>query len=829
MGNAFCGECGAARTPADRFCRACGHAYDAAPPPPTPAPPPTFDQPQLQQPQFQQPQFQQPVAPVRRRRRGLVSALALVVVLAGAGVAATVVLTGEDDAEPGDRTGPTLSVAESGSLDGAATLLSEPADEWTLDFDEVLADGSIYFTFEGDQMLFPLGDTVVLELVTYDESDMPDGPGVLAGVDSATGDVLWTRDTGLGAECFAVEARSAVACVDEEDAGSVLLDARTGAELASYDRMIGDLLETPGALYVLSYPTGATSDETLEVEVARLSPEDLTVTWDGLATADMESEDGFDGSAWLALGGGDLILRHGPFTWEIDQETGTIGPAQRLSTEEGFGVDWGPDDETLIQDEYGNTLLSATGEAWSGTSYPAVVDGRVGIGSTLYDVATGAPLWSREDLVNDDGTGYDLTGWRWTEDPDLLVAGDLSDLTEVSLLDAEDGSTIWSASEGFWPDDATFTTDAVAFATRDGEVVVRPTSADGVAWSRPLDAIVDTGAARPGYWVRHSERTLLVASTQGMIGYTGFTDTPAAAVADLVGDGSDETTDVDGGTDYATDCGSEPIFTPESAVDAYGGVTVTYTVTAYCGGGQWLHASSVGVAISAGGATYASGSFDWSQGPVWVPEDGTSLTLTYPYETTYATAGEIQQAIDEEAADGDPANGDVIHVDCIPLPGSSSGEVPASPDDGADPASAVAADGPGQDAAAVEESALEALQRIAAADDPAVSGDLEDWWMPQLSSKVEGTTDDGIVYTYEDILSEHLRLRARYPGARLVNSADWGSFLVAGYWVTVVGETSARPGPALAWCRDQYLDAGHCYAKRLRRDGPSEGNTRLQH
>jgi hypothetical protein len=760
-----------------------------------------------------------------------------VVLLAGAGVGLTVVLTRGDADDDARRSGPDLAVIAAGSLDGTATLLSEPTDEWTLDFDDLIPGGTAWEGYESEGGFFPIGDVLFIELRSSSE-ETDEEIALLAGVDAATGEVLWQDEsTSYGSTCFPLPESGAVICNGNEWRPARALDVRTGEQIAVFDHGFEAVEYAGGVVYGAWY---AGVDDLHSVQVAALDPDDLSETWSVRAEdpgPNLDEGNEFDGGIGIRPEGTDLVVEYGYLTWVLDPATGVVREQSQdyefAAPGEDYTLDYGGDDEQLIQDRFGNTLVSGDGTPWSGVDrreYPAVVQGRVGLGSALYDVATGAQLWSRDDLAEIDEYGDDLTSWSWTPDVERVLAGSAWHEGEVSLVDTTDGSTVWTIPAGFWPDSATYTDDAVAYATSDAVLTVRSTDADGVAWTRPLDAITVWDAdSEPSYRVDRVADTLVVHSYTGLAGYTGFTDQPSEAVADLVDVGTDDTDDgTDGGTDYATDCGSAPIFTPLAAADAYGGVTVTYTVTAVCNGGQWLHGSAVGVTLGTGGSTYASGTFDYSGAPVWVPDDGVGVVLTYPYETTYATAGEIQQAIDEEAADGDPANHSVIHVDCVDLPTSIGGAVPASPADGADGAAPLTADGAAQEPAAVEESALEALRRIAAADDAAVSADLEDWWLPQLSSKVEGTTDDGIVYTYEDILSEHLRLRSRYPDVRLVNSADWGSFQVAGYWVTVVGSTSTRPGPALAWCGEQYLDADHCYAKRLRRGGPPDGNTRHQ-
>lgn len=121
--------------------------------------------------------------------------------------------------------------------------------------------------------------------------------------------------------------------------------------------------------------------------------------------------------------------------------------------------------------------------------------------------------------------------------------------------------------------------------------------------------------------------------------------------------------------------------------------------------------------------------------------------------------------------------------------------------------------------------AVERLQQIAASDRPFVGAVLADRWVPQLSSKRPGVVDDGVVWNNAMTLQEHLQLRQRYPGVRLLWSGDWSTFSGSDYWVTIVGLTFPDASGALAWCRSQNLDSDHCVAKTVSTTHPVEGST----
>jgi serine/threonine kinase PknH len=117
------------------------------------------------------------------------------------------------------------------------------------------------------------------------------------------------------------------------------------------------------------------------------------------------------------------------------------------------------------------------------------------------------------------------------------------------------------------------------------------------------------------------------------------------------------------------------------------------------------------------------------------------------------------------------------------------------------------------------------LRQIANDDRPFVTAQLADRWVPQLSSKRPGVVDDGVTWDNAMTLQEHLRLRQRYPGARLLWSGDWSTFSAPNYWVTVAGITFPNSAGALAWCRSQGFDRDHCVAKIVSTTHPVAGST----
>ena len=121
-------------------------------------------------------------------------------------------------------------------------------------------------------------------------------------------------------------------------------------------------------------------------------------------------------------------------------------------------------------------------------------------------------------------------------------------------------------------------------------------------------------------------------------------------------------------------------------------------------------------------------------------------------------------------------------------------------------------------------SATSLLQDQRETDRDALSGVVGSW-LPQVSSKREGTTVDGVSWTAARIWQEFERTREQHPNARLAWSDDWSSFRQGGYWVTVIDERYSSAAQANSWCEAQGFATDQCYAKRLTTTGGFAGNT----
>jgi hypothetical protein len=770
---------------------------------------------------------------VRRKRihAGLIVAavMPLVFVLSGAGAA---VLMGRDDSagSTGGSGIATRGVARASTLDNGISVLGDPGGEWSVRADQLVPGGSF------DQMHFWEGadgaevlsfPTALVVHVSSENSYM------FVGLDPVDGHALWKRNVpSESSSCYAVAENTRMLCSVSSDGsgkpGSYeLVDPRSGKTLGRYAAGVGDegIASDRDWIYLATLAPGTDYLDHSTV-VAKLSADNLSRKWVAKGVdpgPDKDQGDDFDAGIFVTQDSGTVNISYGYLDWSFEATQGKQSAFSDIYEDgytrlaAGYRVTDDYVDEkavTRVEDSTGNSILDVDGAAWSPEDFtaPVVNNGRIGIGPSLYDLSTGEKVWSREDLtpaVDEDGASGDL-GVRWSPQGDQLVltAGDGSEEGEVStLVDAGDGKTVWQRSSTSSQNPAAWTPDG--FITVDGtDLVTSSRTAEAPAWQRPLDELTSE-SERPTFAIGVTDESV---AAVGDTAIRGFTDFPADAGNSNAGGGDEKG---DAGTDYVTACGSEPEFTPVESEAANGGVTVTFEVHAVCPGGGWLNATGQRVTLTGpSGVVFADAAFDFSDTPFWIPgpdDRGVTIRLTFAYDTVFSTSTELNEGIAD----------DVVVVECEKEPGSSDGTIPTDPDFGADISEPVQADGPPQGADA-DEDALAALRRIAEADTGPAS-DLEGSWMPQLSSKRRGTTDDGIVYSYRDILAEHLRLRERYPDVRLVNSDDFGSFLVPGYWVTLVGSPSAGWRPALQWCPDHGFDKDHCYAKRLLRDGPSDG------
>ncbi|MFC7502218.1 PQQ-binding-like beta-propeller repeat protein, partial [Nocardioides sp. GCM10030258] len=785
-------------------------AWAVAPPPP---PPPLA------------PPLAPPLGPQRprspRRRTGvLVGVGILVLAIITGGLTVWLLNRGDDDNGPSaDRAGG-LNVMPA-SIDNGVSVLGEPGRTWEFSPTDVTSDSSIgSMSPDGvsntDTVLsFP--ETFVFQTGREDE----DAPAQLVGVDRDSGDVRWTHDlASYGSACFLPDADHLYCSVTTNDDGHgelVRIDPAKGkvTATAAVDTTWLSMVLDNGLLYVVHSTPG--DAEGHSVTLRTFDADTLREAWElQLLDRDARPADGdeYDYGPWIEFQGGRLSAYHGPLQWEIDHRARRVTSYDSsrdwntVTSEDGYTLRWIDDGTVQITDGSGREVLRSADDPWyGGAAGNYVAEGRLGIGSGLFDLSSGEYVWKREDLAGYDDQGSEFD-WRWTLDRRNVLVEDSSydetlERTSGNLLDGETGKTLVHLPEVNAP--TVRTRDAIV-TMQEGEVRAYDAATGDLAWTRSLPGSYDS---------LYLAGDSIVAV--GSYGFFVLTDFPSTRQAD-----SDQR---DGDTAYVTACGAPPEFVPTASTTRFGGVAITYTVKATCDGGQWLNHSQLSVPFVVGGYAYASGYFDFSEEPYWIPEEGEDLELVYPFENTQVPETRFEQAIQE-----DGGTGKVIEVPCEPGPDNTEGAVPSDPSYGADPDDPTTADGAPDESTDEDrdETALEALQRIADEDAGAVDA-LGTSWTAQLSSKKPGTADDGKVYdSYDDILALHLQHRARYPDSLLVYSNDWsGSFGPSSrdYWVTLSGQSEATSRPVLRWCQDEGWGLGDCWAKRLQHSGDPDLNT----
>ena len=278
-------------------------------------------------------------------------------------------------------------------------------------------------------------------------------------------------------------------------------------------------------------------------------------------------------------------------------------------------------------------------------------------------------------------------------------------------------------------------------------------------------------------------------------------------------------------TNYVTPCGSAPTFTPTSVKNGDGELKVEVKVTASCPSGDVLGGTANHIELKgpsrsdstgSADAVVASGDFDFSDSPLVIPDSGTTLMLRFGEGHFFRTADDLDVKTITVACTPDRASGTSGATAGVPSASGSSNPSSVS----------ASASTTSQDSASEESAAESSLKWQVDHDRPSVTKDLTGKWVAQLSSKKPGMTADGMTWDNRTTLQEFLKLRQKYPSAKLLYSEDWPVFDAGGqYWVTIAGTPYSTAAEANAWCEAQGFDAEHCFAKYIDTKGPSEGTT----
>lgn len=242
------------------------------------------------------------------------------------------------------------------------------------------------------------------------------------------------------------------------------------------------------------------------------------------------------------------------------------------------------------------------------------------------------------------------------------------------------------------------------------------------------------------------------------------------------------------------ECSAAPVVQAESVDMSSDGLTVSAAFLSQCPGGNTEAGSGVRITVADGQRDIAAGLFDFSAAPVTMkPGQTARKTLVFPAGTYWRTTAMFS---------GAPQL--VFH------PGESSvaTAVSSSTSD-----RVVAHEVAKPEHGSVDGVAEAVLREIRDADYSYVSGSIANRWVPQISSKKAGIEVDGKTLTSADVLRDHLALREKFSGVRLVSSGQWTTFNAPDWWVTVIGNPKLAPADANGWCDSQGLGVDDCFAK----------------
>ncbi|MEH3140755.1 MAG: hypothetical protein PGN37_11350 [Mycobacterium kyogaense] len=243
----------------------------------------------------------------------------------------------------------------------------------------------------------------------------------------------------------------------------------------------------------------------------------------------------------------------------------------------------------------------------------------------------------------------------------------------------------------------------------------------------------------------------------------------------------------------ATQCDAAPALEAESVDMARDGLSVGAAFLSQCPGGNTEAGSEVRITVAAGERDIAAGTFDFSASPLKMkPGEIVRRILIFPpgmyWRTTAMFSGAPQLVFHsggQVARAAAVSNGDRLVANHV-----------ADPEHGS-----------------IDGVADAVLKEVRDADASFVSSSIANRWVPQISSKKSGLTIDGRTLTNADVLRDHLDLRAKYNGVRLLSSGEWTTFNSPDWWVTVIGAPALDPAEANAWCDTQRLGVDDCFAK----------------
>ena len=255
-------------------------------------------------------------------------------------------------------------------------------------------------------------------------------------------------------------------------------------------------------------------------------------------------------------------------------------------------------------------------------------------------------------------------------------------------------------------------------------------------------------------------------------------------------------------------CGEAPVVEAESVDMTADGMTVSATFMSRCSGGNTESGSQVRITVAAGERDIAAGSFDFASAPMKMdPGVAVRRALVFPAGTYWRTT---------DMFSGAPQL--VFHRGGLPQSSASNSA--------SETLTALSAAEP--EHGSIEGVANAVLKELRDADYSFVSGSIANRWISQISSKKAGIVVKGKTLTGADVLRNHLDLRRKYSGVRLLSSGQWTTFSSPDWWVTVAGPPQLTATAANGWCDSKGFGADDCFAKFVSSVFPVDGTTQYR-
>ncbi|MGW5317312.1 hypothetical protein [Nocardia thailandica] len=275
----------------------------------------------------------------------------------------------------------------------------------------------------------------------------------------------------------------------------------------------------------------------------------------------------------------------------------------------------------------------------------------------------------------------------------------------------------------------------------------------------------------------------------------------------------------------AVSCTSPPQLRPLRYRTTATGLVAVTEMRPGCSDGAVVAGDALRVRLADRTSTIAEGVVDFTGTPLSLPARGTAtVEFLFPLGTFTRLPGTLGDRPDPTAQQVTAATGQTATITDLSTRRSTAPPVTTliSP--------LTAQPGTGMDR---EASALSALRTLVDADRAALQRDIAERWTPQISSKYISLVAPDIdgrqtTWTAAAILDQHLRLRLRYPQARLLLSEEWRVYDRPGWWITLAGPTYPDPEPAIAWCDAERFPPDECAAKLLSNSRDSPGTTRYR-